>query len=142
MGDDLHEEDWAEGGCLNMQQMLAGGQNSMAKILRQVIPGAAGMGRGRLPRILKQQKKREEEEEEEERVRRQRVRLKSKSVLLKRHVQGGKSRKVRFQLEQPKGGSGGGDGLESLRRRLDNNLKLQQQGGTMRSQYVFIHEGT
>ena len=126
---------------MNMQQMLAGGQNSMAKILRQVIPGAAGMGRGRLPRILKQQKQQEEEEEEERDVR-QRERLKSKSVLLKRHVQGGKSRKVRFQLEQPKRGSGGGDGLESLRRRLDNNLKLQQQGGTMRSQYVFIHEGT
>ena len=102
MGDDLPE------GCLHlqyMQHMLAGGQNNVAKILRQVR---------RLPRI-QQQKQREEE-----RVVRQRERQKSKS-----HVEGVRSRKVRFQLEQhhPKGGNG----LESLRRRLDSNLKLQQQ---------------
>ena len=76
MGDDQREEDETEGGCLHLQHMLAVaggsiGQNSMAKILRRKLP------------MLQQQHKQQEEEG------RQRERQKSKSVLLKRHVEGG-----------------------------------------------------
>ena len=76
MGDDLHEDE-TEGGCLHLQHMLAVaggsiGQNSMAKMLRRKLP------------MLQQQQKQQGEEEG-----RQGEILKSRSVLLKRHVEGG-----------------------------------------------------
>ena len=76
MGDDQREDE-TEGGCLHLQHMLAVaggsiGQNSMAKILRRKLP------------MLQQQHKLQEEE-----VGKKREQLKSRSVLLKRHVEGG-----------------------------------------------------